>query len=55
MADVTTIRLPPEIKQGIQEVAAELGPGISFAAALKILIVEALRARGKTITPPPEH
>jgi hypothetical protein len=41
----TTIRLTREINAAVREFADEMG--ISFNAALKVLVAEALKARGK--------
>ncbi|MEU7980506.1 hypothetical protein AB0B63_18480 [Micromonospora sp. NPDC049081] len=41
----TTVRLAPEINRSIRDFAAEMG--ISFNAALSVLVAEALQARGK--------
>ncbi len=41
----TTVRFKPDINAGIREVAKELG--ISFNAALSVLVVEALKQRGR--------
>jgi hypothetical protein len=46
MADrPTTVRLRPDISAGVREVADELG--ITFNAAVSVLLVEALKARGR--------
>jgi hypothetical protein len=39
----TTIRLAPAIRQAVQEFASEMG--ISFNAALSVLLAEAIKAR----------
>ena len=41
----TTVRFKPDINAAIREVADELG--ISFNAALSVLVTEALKERGK--------
>jgi hypothetical protein len=41
----TTVRFTPEINQAVRGFAAEMG--ISFNAALSVLVSEALIARGK--------
>jgi hypothetical protein len=41
----TTVRFKPHIDSAVRRVAAELG--ISFNAALSVLVTEALKARGK--------
>ena len=41
----TTVRLKAEINTGVREVAEELG--ITFNAALSVLLSEALAARGR--------
>jgi hypothetical protein len=41
----TTIRLTDDIEAAVRDFAAEMG--ISFNAALKVLVAEALKARGK--------
>lgn len=41
----TTIRLTREIDAAVRAFAAEMG--ISFNAALKVLVAEALKARGR--------
>lgn len=47
----TTVRLKAGMNSAVREVAAELG--ITFNAALSVLLAEALKARGKTITAAP--
>jgi hypothetical protein len=42
----TTIRLTPEIMTGVRAFADE--HGLTINAALKVLVVEALKARGST-------
>lgn len=41
----TTVRFRADINTAIREVAEEMG--VSFNAALSVLVTEALRARGK--------
>lgn len=41
----TTVRFRPDINAAIRDVAEELG--ISFNAALSVLVVEALKVRGQ--------
>ena len=45
----TTVRFKPDINAAIREVADELG--ISFNAALSVLVTEALKERGKRPSP----
>lgn len=40
----TTLRLDPKIKEAVQDFADDLG--ITLNAAMSVLLVEALRARG---------
>ncbi len=47
----TTIRLTDDIEAAVRAFAAEMG--ISFNAALKVLVAEALKARGRHPTQGP--
>ena len=44
-AHPTTVRLTPDIKSAVQAFADEMG--VTFNAALKVLLSEALAARGR--------